>query len=67
MGIPEVQFAHKHGLDMLSPRSYSTTNKDEGDVEDVLKERIQEEIDNELQAALKKIQKTRNELAEIKI
>ena len=67
MGIPEVQFAHKHGLDMLSPRSYSTTNKDEGDVEDVLKERIQEEIDNELKAALKKIQKTRNELAEIKI
>ena len=67
MGIPEVQFAHKQGLDMLSPRSYSTTNKDEGDVEDVLKERIQEEIDNELKAALKKIQKTRNELAEIKI
>lgn len=67
MGIPEVQFAHKHGLDMLSPRSYSITNKDEGDVEDVLKERIQEEIDNELKVALKKIQKTRNELAEIKI
>jgi len=67
MGIPEVQFAHKHGLDMLSPRSYSITNNDEGDVEDVLKERIQAEIDNELKAALKKIQKTRNELAEIKI
>lgn len=67
MGIPEVQFAHKNGLDMLSPRSYSLTNQDEGDVEDVLKARIQTEIDDELKAALKKIQKTRGELAEIKL
>jgi hypothetical protein len=67
MGIPEVQFSHKHGMDMLSPRAYSITNQDEGDVEDILRTRIQTEIDNELKAALKKIQKTRNELAEIKI
>jgi hypothetical protein len=67
MGIPEVQFAHKHGLDMLAPSSYSLTNQDEGGVEDVLKARIQTEIDNELKAALKKIQKTRGELTEIKL
>lgn len=67
MGIPEVQFSHKHGTDMLSPRAYSLSNQDEGDVEDILQTRIQAEIDNELKAALKKIQKTRNELAEIKI
>jgi hypothetical protein len=54
-------------MDMLSPRAYSITNQDEGDVEDILRMRIQTEIDNELKAALKKIQKTRNELAEIKI
>jgi hypothetical protein len=67
MGIPEVQFAHKHGLDMLAPSSYSLTNQDEGGVEDVLKARIQIEIDNELKAALKKIQKTRGELTEINL
>jgi hypothetical protein len=67
MGIPEVQFSHKHGMDMLSPRAYSLSNQDEGDVEDILRTRIQTEIDDELKAALKKIQKTRNELAEIKI
>ena len=67
MGIPEVQFAHKHGLDMLAPSSYSLTNQDEGGVEDVLKARIQVEIDNELKAALKKIQKTRGELTEINL
>ena len=67
MGIPEVQFSHKHGMDMLSPRSYSLTNQDEGDVEDVLRARIQTEIDEELKAALKKIQKTRKELTEINV
>jgi hypothetical protein len=52
---------------MLAPSSYSLTNQDEGGVEDVLKARIQVEIDNELKAALKKIQKTRGELTEIKL
>jgi hypothetical protein len=64
MGVPSVSFPHKHGLDMHSPSSYSTNPTDRGKtVEAVLSKRIQQEIDAELEAAMKRIQKARAELA----
>ena len=64
MGVPSVSFPQKHGLDMHSPSSYSTNPTDRGKtVEAVLSKRIQQEIDAELEAAMKRIQKARAELA----
>ena len=64
MGVPSVSFPQKHGLDMHSPSSYSTNPTDRGKtIETVLSKRIEQEIDAELEAAMKKIQKARAELA----
>ena len=63
MGVPSVSFPQKHGLDMHSPSSYSTNPSDRGKtVEAVLSKRIQQEMDAELDATMKKIQKARAEM-----